>query len=115
MSKVGRRSPKGDYTPRDHYMQVTDQIIAALEAGTPPWRKPWDPDKAGNPGMPCNAVTCMRYRRHQRRDSGDVSTRFCQRRPALGYLQTGGGSRLAGEEGRSRNESLFFQTNRAVR
>ena len=56
MSKVGRRSPKGDYTPRDHYMQVTDQIIAALEAGTPPWRKPWDPDKAGNPGMPCNAV-----------------------------------------------------------
>ena len=62
MSKVGRRSPKGDYTPRDHYMQVTDQIIAALEAGTPPWRKPWDPDKAGNPGMPYNAVTCMRYR-----------------------------------------------------
>jgi len=62
MSKVGRRSPKGDYTPHDHYMQVTDQIIAALEAGTPPWRKPWDPDKAGNPGMPCNAVTCMRYR-----------------------------------------------------
>ena len=62
MSKVGRRSPKGEYTPRDHYMEVTDQIIAALEAGTPPWRKPWDPGKAGNPGMPCNAVTGIRYR-----------------------------------------------------
>jgi antirestriction protein ArdC len=62
MSKVGCRSPKGDYTPRDHYMEVTDQIIAALEAGTPPWRKPWDPDKAGNPGMPRNAITGMRYR-----------------------------------------------------
>ena len=62
MSKASRRSPKGDYTPRDHYTEVTDQIIAALEAGTPPWRKPWDPDKAGNPGMPRNAVTGMRYR-----------------------------------------------------
>jgi antirestriction protein ArdC len=62
MSKVGRRNPKGEYTPRDHYMEVTDQIIAALEAGTPPWRKPWDPGKAGNPGMPCNAVTGIRYR-----------------------------------------------------
>ena len=62
MSKLGRRSPKGEYKPRDHYIEVTDQIIAALEAGTPPWRKPWDPGKAGNPGMPCNAVTGTRYR-----------------------------------------------------
>jgi antirestriction protein ArdC len=62
MTKLGRHSPKGDHTPRDHYVEVTDQIIAALEAGTPPWRKPWNPDKAGNPGMPCNAVTGMRYR-----------------------------------------------------
>jgi antirestriction protein ArdC len=62
MRKLGHRSPKGEYTPRDHYIEVTSQIIAALEAGTPPWRKPWDPSKAGNPGMPCNAVTGMRYR-----------------------------------------------------
>lgn len=62
MSKPARRSPKGEYTPRDHYVEVTNQIIAALEAGTPPWRKPWDSRKAGNPGMPCNAVTGMRYR-----------------------------------------------------
>ena len=62
MSKLGRRSPKGEYTPRDHYIEVTSQIIAALEAGTPPWRKPWDPGKTGNPGLPCNAVTGIRYR-----------------------------------------------------
>ena len=62
MNKAGRRSPKGEYTPRDHYIEVTNQIIAALESGTPPWRKPWDSRKAGNPGMPCNAVSGMRYR-----------------------------------------------------
>jgi antirestriction protein ArdC len=48
--------------PRDHYQEVTDRIIAALEAGTPPWRKPWDPDKAGGPAMPRNATTGQRYR-----------------------------------------------------
>ena len=62
MSKAARCSPKGEYTPRDQYIEVTNQIIDALEAGTPPWRKPWDTGKAGNPGMPCNAVTGMRYR-----------------------------------------------------
>jgi antirestriction protein ArdC len=47
---------------RDHYAEVTDKVIAALEAGTPPWRKPWDPDKAGGPSMPRNAVTGSKYR-----------------------------------------------------
>ena len=46
----------------DHYADVTDQLIAALEAGTPPWRRPWDPDKAVGPSMPRNAVTGARYR-----------------------------------------------------
>jgi antirestriction protein ArdC len=41
---------------------VTDQVIAALEAGTPPWRRPWDPDKAGGLCMPRNATTGVRYR-----------------------------------------------------
>jgi len=62
MGKSTSRSPKDKYTPRDHYIEVTNQIIAALEAGTPPWRKPWDTGKAGNPVMPSNAVTGMRYR-----------------------------------------------------
>ena len=47
---------------RDHYAEVTSRMIAALEAGTPPWRKPWDPDKAGGPAMPRNAITGARYR-----------------------------------------------------
>lgn len=47
---------------RDHYQDVTNRIIAALEAGTPPWRKPWDPEKSGGPAMPCNATTGQRYR-----------------------------------------------------
>ncbi len=55
---------RGATTPvrRDHYQEVTDRIIAALEAGTPPWRRPWDPDKAGGPAMPRNAATGQRYR-----------------------------------------------------
>ena len=48
--------------PRDHYAAVTDRVIAALEAGTPPWRRPWDEKRAGGPSMPCNATTGTRYR-----------------------------------------------------
>ena len=51
-----------DRSPRDHYAEITDQIIAALEAGTPPWRQPWDNAKAGGPRMPQNAATGVRYR-----------------------------------------------------
>ena len=51
-----------DRSPRDHYAEITDQIIAALEAGTPPWRQPWDNAKAGGPCMPQNAATGIRYR-----------------------------------------------------
>ncbi len=56
------RGGKSTRAPRDHYQEVTDRIIAALEAGTPPWRRPWDPDKAGGPAMPRNAATGQRYR-----------------------------------------------------
>jgi antirestriction protein ArdC len=43
---------------RDHYQEVTDKIVAALEAGTRPWRQPW---KSGSPGMPINAATGRPY------------------------------------------------------
>ena len=56
------RSKTTATAPRDHYAEVTSQVIAALEAGTPPWRRPWDPDKAGGPSMPRNATTGARYR-----------------------------------------------------
>jgi len=57
-----RRSAGGEHAPRDHYGEITNQIIAALEAGTPPWRRPWDPNRSGGPMMPQNAVTGARYR-----------------------------------------------------
>jgi antirestriction protein ArdC len=56
------RGSNANRVPRDHYQDVTDRIITALEAGTPPWRRPWDPDKAGGPAMPRNAATGQRYR-----------------------------------------------------
>ncbi len=61
-ARTADRAGTRSRTPRDHYQDVTDRIIAALEAGTPPWRKPWDPDKAGGPAMPRNAATGHRYR-----------------------------------------------------
>ena len=33
----------------DVYSHVTNQIIAQIEAGTPPWRKPWTGEKGGAP------------------------------------------------------------------
>jgi len=61
-ARTESRGGKSSHAPRDHYQEVTDRIIAAIEAGTPPWRRPWDPDKAGGPAMPCNAATGQRYR-----------------------------------------------------
>jgi antirestriction protein ArdC len=61
-TRTMNRGGKSSHAPRDHYQEVTDRIIAALEAGTPPWRRPWDPDKAGGPAMPRNAATGHRYR-----------------------------------------------------
>ena len=61
-ARTENRGGKNSRSPRDHYQEVTDRIIAALEAGTPPWRRPWDPDEAGGPAMPRNAATGQRYR-----------------------------------------------------
>jgi len=38
---------------------ITNQIVAAIEAGTPPWRQPWSSHE--NAGAPTNAVTKRRY------------------------------------------------------
>ena len=61
-ARTENRDGSSNRAPRDHYQEVTDRIIAALEAGTPPWRRPWDPDKAGGAAMPRNAATGQRYR-----------------------------------------------------
>ena len=52
------RSGKPFTDRRDHYAEVTDRIIAALEAGTRPWQQPW---ANGAPGAPVNATTGRRY------------------------------------------------------
>jgi antirestriction protein ArdC len=56
MKSNGRASAR-----RDHYQDVTDRIVAALDAGTAPWHRPWDPEKSGGPLSPINAVTGRRY------------------------------------------------------
>jgi antirestriction protein ArdC len=45
-------------TKTDLYERVTDQIITALEAGTVPWSKPWDP----RIGLPVSISTSKLYR-----------------------------------------------------
>lgn len=44
------------------YTEITDKIIAELEAGRVPWVQPWGTADAQAPlAMPCNAVTRRRY------------------------------------------------------
>ena len=103
------RGGKSNRAPRDHYQEVTDRIIAALEAGTPPWRRPWDPDKAGGPAMPRNAATGQRYRGINVLTLGMSALAFSERRSALGDLQAGGRPGLAGPQGRARHDRVFLQ------
>ncbi len=57
------KCPASAQAPRDHYQEVTDRVVAALEAGTLPWRRPWAfGRRAAVPGMPCNAISGRTYR-----------------------------------------------------
>jgi antirestriction protein ArdC len=47
---------------RDQYQELTDKIIAALDSGTAPWRRPWDKAACGGATSPVNAATGHRYR-----------------------------------------------------
>jgi antirestriction protein ArdC len=47
-------------SPVDLYAEVTNAIITALEAGTPPWVCPWD--KSHGSLLPANLSTGRRYR-----------------------------------------------------
>lgn len=57
MTKFTRSTPA---TTVDLYAEVTNQIIAALEAGTSPWACPWDREHGSL--MPANLSTGRRYR-----------------------------------------------------
>ncbi|NMX77788.1 DUF1738 domain-containing protein, partial [Pseudomonas sp. WS 5532] len=51
-----KRWVKGD-PPRDHYQEVTDNILSAIESGTAPWQRSWD----NVPRWPVNALTNKPY------------------------------------------------------
>jgi antirestriction protein ArdC len=57
-----RHFPRDPAQRRDHSQELTDKIVAALEAGIAPWRRPWDPNACGGSNMPVNAATGHRYR-----------------------------------------------------
>src|SRR6202453_2676583 len=61
-ARTENRGGRSNRVPRDYDQEGTDRIVAPLKAGTPPSRRPWDPDKAGGPAMPRNAATGQRYR-----------------------------------------------------
>lgn len=46
---------------RDVYQEVTDRIVASLEAGTVPWLRPWRDDKTGSALEPYNAFSGRPY------------------------------------------------------
>ena len=51
---------RSDVARRDHYEELTNTIIAKLEDGVLPWRRPWDPKKCGAATSPMNPVTGRR-------------------------------------------------------
>ena len=55
------RAGKSGFKRQDHYQELTDRVVAALENGVRPWQRPWNPDKAGGPSMPVNGATGRRY------------------------------------------------------
>ncbi len=55
---IRHRSGKPFADRRDHYQEVTDRIVAALEVGTKPWHQPW---QGGGAGIPINATSGRPY------------------------------------------------------
>ena len=65
MSAPARRgkAPRGAGGRPNLYQEVTDRIVAMIEAGTAPWQRPWDRARhPGAPAFPVNAATGQTYR-----------------------------------------------------
>lgn len=60
LEQSGSSKPKFSKTRTDIYQTVTDNIIAALEAGVKPWACPWQ-RVAGMSGLPSNYATQVAY------------------------------------------------------
>lgn len=52
---------RADKPARDMYQEVTDRIVAALEKGTAPWKRPWRSAQDAGMGFPVNALTGNTY------------------------------------------------------
>lgn len=60
--KKHKKGSSGQTAHADVYQMVTDRIVAALEQGTAPWRRPWTSADAGcSGGLPSNALTGRCY------------------------------------------------------
>ena len=58
-----RTAPRGAGGRPNLYQEVTDRIVAMIEAGTAPWQRPWDRARhPGAPAFPINAATGKTYR-----------------------------------------------------
>ena len=97
---------------RDHYQELTDRIVAALEAGVAPWRRPWDPSACGGSNTPVNVATGHRYRGVNLFVLRHVTPRLYERRSALVQLPASGGAGMAGAQGREGDTRLFLQADR---
>ena len=72
------------------YDEITDKIIAELEAGRVPWVQPWGTAAAKAPlAMPKNAATGAAYSRDQRADPLGRRDRARLPRPELAHLSPG--------------------------
>lgn len=63
MKQTRKKTTSLSRNKEDLFQVVTDKIVAALEKGTPPWRKPWR-TVAGSvsmSGLPANALTGRAY------------------------------------------------------
>jgi antirestriction protein ArdC len=64
--EYGKDSPMSKFrnasVRRDHCEELTKDIIAKLESGVMPWRKPWDAAKCASASSPMNPTTGRAYR-----------------------------------------------------
>jgi hypothetical protein len=96
---------------RDHHQELTDKIIVALEAGTAPWRRPWDKTACGGATAPVNAPQAIAT------VASISSCSECRRslsRPTThaGAL-TAWPARAAGRSARARKRRRFISTSRS--
>ena len=97
---------------RDHYQELTDRVVAALEAGSRAVAQAMGPERL-------RWIQLAGQRRDRSSLSGRQSLRaqhvtphLNERRSALVQLPAGGGARMAGAQGREGDARLFLQADR---